>query len=159
MDMDLDLRNKKAMVMASSKGLGRAVATQFADEGAHVRRAEGDARGVTYTVELPTEDAVRTLSTSDRTEYAETEVAAKRSRSRAVDPELTDGESDVDRLTDRQREVLEAAHRAGYFNWPRDSSAEEVADALDISSPTLLHHLRQAQKRIVDDVFRSDADD
>jgi len=39
---------------------------------------------------------------------------------------------DVRRLTDRQREVVEAAYEMGYFEYPRDSNATEVATALDI---------------------------
>jgi predicted DNA binding protein len=51
----------------------------------------------------------------------------------------------LDELTDRQREVLEAAYQAGYFAWPRESTAEEVADALGLSSPTVHGHLRKAE--------------
>ena len=45
-----------------------------------------------------------------------------------VDATASDGEPlpDETDMTDRQREALEAAFRAGYFDWPRDSTAEEV---------------------------------
>jgi len=52
-------------------------------------------------------------------------------------------------LTDRQREALEAAYRAGYYSWPRESTAEEVAASLGLSGPTLHGHLRKAQAWIL----------
>lgn len=56
-------------------------------------------------------------------------------------------------LTDRQREVVEAAHRAGYFEWPREATAEEVAESQDIAPSTLHGHLRKAQAQIVEALF------
>jgi predicted DNA binding protein len=52
-------------------------------------------------------------------------------------------------LTDRQREVPPAAYRAGYFAWPRESTAEEVADSVGVSRPTLQAHLRKAEAQIL----------
>jgi predicted DNA binding protein len=52
-------------------------------------------------------------------------------------------------LTDRQRDALEAAYRAGYFAWPRESTAEDVAESLDLTSPTLHSHLRKAESVIL----------
>jgi PAS domain S-box-containing protein len=55
----------------------------------------------------------------------------------------------LDSLTERQREVLEVAHRHGYYEWPRDSTGEDVAESLDISVPTLTEHLRRAEAKLV----------
>ena len=51
-------------------------------------------------------------------------------------------------LTERQRAALSAAFHAGYFEWPRDATAEQVAESLDISGPTLHQHLRKAQRKV-----------
>ena len=59
----------------------------------------------------------------------------------------------IEALTDRQREVLEAAYRAGYFRWPRESTAEDIAEALGISPPTLHKHLRRAQEQLCEELF------
>ena len=54
-------------------------------------------------------------------------------------------------LTDRQRSVLEASYRSGYFEWPRRrTTGEELADALDISSSTLHQHLRVATGKVLE---------
>ncbi|SIR66948.1 PAS domain S-box-containing protein [Haladaptatus litoreus] len=51
-------------------------------------------------------------------------------------------------LTDRQQTVLEAAYHAGFFEWPRTATGEDIADSLSISSPTFHQHLRKAEHRI-----------
>jgi predicted DNA binding protein len=56
-------------------------------------------------------------------------------------------------LTERQREVLETAHEAGYYNWPRGATAADLADRLDISEPTLHKHLRAAEQKLVTAMF------
>lgn len=58
-----------------------------------------------------------------------------------------------DRITERQRSVLRAAYLAGYFEWPRGSTAEELATSMGVSSPTLHNHLRKAQQKVLDAVF------
>jgi predicted DNA binding protein len=55
----------------------------------------------------------------------------------------------ADELTDRQLAVLRAAYQAGFFEWPRDASGEEVAESLDIAAPTFHQHLRKAEKAII----------
>lgn len=55
-----------------------------------------------------------------------------------------------DRLTQRQDEVLTTAFKAGYFNWPRKSTAEEVAEMLDLAPSTLHEHLREGQRILVE---------
>ena len=54
-----------------------------------------------------------------------------------------------DRLTNRQRSVLQTAHEEGYYEWPRRHTAEEVAASLDIASSTLHQHLRTAERKLV----------
>lgn len=51
-------------------------------------------------------------------------------------------------LSERQAEVASAALRAGYFEWPRETDAETLAEALGISHTTLLEHLRKAERTI-----------
>jgi len=59
----------------------------------------------------------------------------------------------LDELTPRQREVLEAAYRAGYFSWPRESTAEEVAEALGIARSTVHAHLRKSERNILSEIL------
>ncbi|WP_434530915.1 helix-turn-helix domain-containing protein [Haloarcula sp. NS06] len=59
------------------------------------------------------------------------------------------------KLTGRQREVLTRAHEMGYFEHPRDATAGDVADALDISTSTFTEHLAAAQRKLLDDLLDS----
>lgn len=55
---------------------------------------------------------------------------------------------DLDRLTDRQREVLLTAHELGYFEYPRESNATAVAAELGIEPSTFSEHLAVAQGKL-----------
>lgn len=64
-----------------------------------------------------------------------------------------------DRLTDRQLEVLRTALEAGYFGWPRDHSAEECAELLEITQPTFNQHLRVGIEKLLRAVFDDERHD
>jgi predicted DNA binding protein len=48
-------------------------------------------------------------------------------------------------LTDRQMEALELAFAAGYYQWPRKSSATDIAHAIGITTTAFLQQLRKAE--------------
>jgi len=52
-------------------------------------------------------------------------------------------------LSERQREVFELAQDEGYYMWPRETSATELANKLDISKTTFLEHLRKAEAKVL----------
>jgi hypothetical protein len=56
---------------------------------------------------------------------------------------------DLERLTDRQREVVETAYRMGYFEYPRETNASGVAAELGIEPSTLAEHLAAAQSKLL----------
>ncbi|MFC7194158.1 helix-turn-helix domain-containing protein [Halosimplex aquaticum] len=53
-----------------------------------------------------------------------------------------------DRLTARQREVLETAVRAGYYDDPRRATHADLAAELDVSPATVGEHLRKIESRV-----------
>ena len=57
------------------------------------------------------------------------------------------------RLTEKQRTALETSFFAGFFDWPRTSTGEEVADRLGISPSTFTQHLRAAEQKFFTAVF------
>lgn len=121
----------------------------FVDHGALVQvasaePADSDARLV---VEVPQVADVRALVSSFREEYSDTELVAQRTRERSVGTLFELQDLLEDRLTSRQREVLETAYSAGYFDWPRESSGQEIAELLDITQPTLNKHLRTVERK------------
>jgi len=56
-------------------------------------------------------------------------------------------------LSEKQLTVIETAHQMGYFEVPRETSADEIAAELDIAQSTLSERLRHAEKRLFDLVF------
>lgn len=60
---------------------------------------------------------------------------------------------DRGKLTDRQQEVLEKAHEMGYFEYPRQANASEVAADLDICPSTFAEHLAAAQSKLFGDLL------
>jgi predicted DNA binding protein len=53
-------------------------------------------------------------------------------------------------LTARQREVLLTAVEAGYYELPRESTTEEIADGVGIGRRTAEDHLRRAERKLVE---------
>ena len=58
-------------------------------------------------------------------------------------------------LSARQAEVVELALDHGYFEWPRETDAETLADSLGVASTTLLQHLRKGHGRVLEAMFDS----
>jgi len=52
-------------------------------------------------------------------------------------------------LTDRQREMLIAAKRYGYYDYPRRMNAEELSKRVGVTKATLVEHLRKAEGRLL----------
>lgn len=52
-------------------------------------------------------------------------------------------------LTDRQREILLAAFRDGYYDRPRETSVEALADRFGLTKPTTHDHLRTAERKLL----------
>ena len=80
------------------------------------------------------------------TKFEEAELTAQ-AEGRA-DPVEADT-SAIDALTERQREILNAAYYGGYYETPRQVTGEELAASFDISSPAVYNHLQAAQKKIL----------
>jgi len=59
------------------------------------------------------------------------------------------------RLTDRQREVLETCYEMGYYDYPKRANASEVAAAVGISPSTFSEHLAAAQRKLLEMVLQA----
>lgn len=115
-----------------------------------VRVRDGSARVV---VQLSADRDVREFVETVREKYPSATLEARRDRrrSRAGDPLA---ESTVEReLSDRQLEVLRTAYHGGYFERPRDRTAAEIAESLDVSHSTVSRHLRAGQQRLFSALF------
>ncbi|WP_435117145.1 bacterio-opsin activator domain-containing protein [Halolamina sp. C58] len=129
-------------------------AVRLAELGALPRSVVGDHGEGRIVAELPGEyDAGDVISTF-QAEYGG-DLVAKREQD-AFTPLFSHRELEHElerRLTDRQREVLEVAFEAGYYDWPRQVSGEALAERLGISQPTLSEHLTAAERKLLSLVF------
>jgi PAS domain S-box-containing protein len=120
----------------------------------HAVIEDGDYR---ITVHLPESADVRTVIDTLQDIYPQADALARRqvSVSEASAQRMT--EAWMEELTDRQLTAIEVAYFSGFFEWPRGSSGEEVAESLGVSSPTFHQHVRSAERKLLDAVL-SEAD-
>ncbi len=127
--------------------------TTLAERGGSISRAEADEDGAHGVVELPTDANVRRMVATVREVFSDAQVVAQRERDNP-EPTITGFRATLDEsLTDRQWTALKTAYLAGFFEWPRASTGEEVAASLDVTSPTFHQHLRRAQSKLVGTFF------
>ncbi|WP_436909978.1 bacterio-opsin activator domain-containing protein [Halosimplex marinum] len=132
---------------------GEEPATTLTELGGHVTEFTVEDGAQRVTAEFTTETDVRTVFNGFQSAFSESALFSKQEVERPV--QTTDGfrRSLEDDLTDKQQSVLRAAYLAGYFEWPRGSTAEELADSIGVSSPTLHNHLRKAQQKLLTAFF------
>jgi len=128
------------------------VVSAVADSGGYVdeARVEGDTMHV--RVHLPPTIDVRRMVDDVRDTYADATLVTRQQVSR-TDSRQRIERTLIEELTDRQRASLEASFHAGFFDWPRESSGEEVAESLDVTAPTFHQHLRKAQQKLLDSIL------
>ncbi|ELY44485.1 bacterio-opsin activator domain-containing protein [Natronorubrum sulfidifaciens] len=107
----------------------------------------------TITAESAADADLRTILAGLRSGFPNSELVGKREAERTVQTAREFREGLEDRLTDRQEASLRAAYFGGYYDWPRESTAEEIADAMGVSSPTLHNHLRKGQHELLRTFF------
>ncbi|EMA63928.1 bacterio-opsin activator domain-containing protein [Halorubrum lipolyticum] len=137
----------------SARVAGGSAVRTLTEHGATVRDATAEDGRVRVVADLPEGADVRPVAEGFRDAFDDARLASKESVARAPRSEDSLREGVADRFTDRQWAALSAAYHGGYFDWPRGSTAEEVADAMDVSSPTFHNHLRKAQRRLLDELF------
>lgn len=118
--------------------------------GANIAEAVANEGEATLTIELPPSADVRSVVDLIEERYPEAEPTARRERTRSERSVEEFQNLFQERLTDRQREVIETAYRAGYYEWPHEKPSEEIAEMLGITQPTFAEHFWTGQRRIVD---------
>ena len=125
--------------------------SKIAGLGGRIHRAAIDDGDYHATIHLPpgvdTRQVTETVRENHPTFELVTRVGVTRSegvgRLHSLEPDLTEC----------QRNTLEAAYYAGFFDWPRNSTGEDLADSLGVSPPTFHQHLRLGTKRVLKTLF------
>jgi len=122
------------------------LATELADHGAILRSATASRTGTELIVDVPGSVEIGHVTRFITDRFGEIDLRSKRTREQASEHGLY--ASVLDRLTDRQLEVLETAYYSGFFESPRKATGEAVADSLDISPQAVYQHIRTAQRKL-----------
>lgn len=134
---------------------GDCPAITLAELGAFPRQLRGDCGDGTIVAEIPPDCESGSVIQEFLAAHPGAELAAKRRRG-SVGPIFSPSNFQQvahERLTDRQREVVEAAVQAGYYEWPREATGAEVADQLEISSATFSEHVHAAERKLLGMLF------
>ena len=136
------------------------VITQIAAQGGDLREARIENGDYYMTFQLPPNVDVREVIETTRANYPPVEMVTRRqvSRSGRTEREVGKAGGSLERafeqeLTDRQRAALLAGYYSGFFDWPRDSSGEDVAESLDVSPSTFHQHVRIAERKLLEAVL------
>ncbi|WP_435195330.1 bacterio-opsin activator domain-containing protein [Natronomonas sp. EA1] len=132
---------------------GDALPDALIDLGAHVSSLTSTTGRTTVVCEVASNTDVREFVEDVSAQFPGVQLLAKREGGRSTRTPMEFQQELGERLTPRQHSVLQAAYHAGYFDWPRGSTGEELADSVGVSSPTLHNHLRRAQRKLLDVFF------
>jgi predicted DNA binding protein/DNA-binding response OmpR family regulator len=132
---------------------GPTVVLSLIEAGANVESMQIEAGQGHVTASVAPETDVRTVVETVRERFGDVDLIGKREVARDLQSTEDFRQSLENRLTDRQYSILEAVYSAGYFDWPRGSTAKEIADSLELAPPTLHEHLRSAQKELIETFF------
>lgn len=127
------------------------LALELADHGAIFREATADPTTTTLVIDIPDSIDVRTITQLVRDTFATVELRTKQSLDQTASPDLS--AKFLDKLTERQLEVIQTAYYSGYFESPRKSTGEDVAATLGISPPAFYTHVRTVQRKLFSTLF------
>lgn len=120
----------------------------LAARGAVVHTTTIDSEGATIRADLPVTDDPRAVAEHLEESFGVTTLHSPHGDAPAAESLVGGHGLRGADLTAKQRAALEVAHRQGYFERPRRTTATELAETLDISHSTFLQHLHRAQEKI-----------
>ncbi|SIQ85179.1 PAS domain S-box-containing protein [Haladaptatus litoreus] len=144
-----DIDNTFEMKIRGTKTTAQALI----ERGAYVRSGSITQGEGTLIAEVPANTEIRPLVEAVQAVHPSAALLAKRNREHPLHPEPDLHDELESMLTARQFEILLSAYLAGYFDYPRASTGAELAETLDISSPTFHQHLQAAQQKVLTLLF------
>ena len=119
------------------------------ERGARIKHAKVTEGRGSLVAEASADADIRALTDAVQSVYPDARLTAKQEVKRSLPPLRRQHARLRDQLTDRQQASLTAAYNAGFFEWPRESTGEAVADSLGVSAPTFHQHLRASERKLL----------
>ncbi|WP_254546317.1 bacterio-opsin activator domain-containing protein [Halomarina pelagica] len=120
------------------------------DAGAVIQTAVADPDENRVVIEAAPDDDLDELVEVVRAESSDWTLARKRTVDRPVKTTGQMSRQLEEQLTEKQLTALRTAYFAGYYDFPRKSTAEEIAADLNISGSTLFQHLQAAERKLIE---------
>ncbi|MFC6716656.1 bacterio-opsin activator domain-containing protein [Natrialbaceae archaeon GCM10025810] len=130
---------------------GSFLALRLADHGVVLRGVEATPSGSTVVVDVPSAVDVRRSIEVVSSVVSDVDLVSKRTVERATARDLRS--ELLDRLTERQLEVVRLAYYGGFFESPRERTGEEIAETLGISPAAFYRHNRTVQRKLFSILF------
>jgi len=151
---DLSVRSEGVPTRFQVRIADLPVLSDVASLGGYVEQAVIEGGDYQITIHITPNVDVRRVTDAIQGAYSNAKMLRRRQISRARDESKQQFQRHLmANLTDRQQTSLEAAYMAGFFEWPRDISGEEVAESIGVAPPTFHQHLRKAERKVFDAVF------
>lgn len=125
----------------------------LSEYGATVTELRGAQGTVTVTCLVSDTRNARSVFEAVEAAFPTATIEGSRERERQLTTDAEVQSAVEEHLTDKQQEALYTSYAAGYFEWPRDHSSEEIAGMLDIAQSTFLQHLRAAELNLLESLF------
>ncbi|WP_226481205.1 bacterio-opsin activator domain-containing protein [Natrinema amylolyticum] len=120
----------------------------LSERGARTKAIEAETGRARITLEIPRSANVRSVVEAIEDRYEGTDVVSFRQRERDGETRQEFAARLEEALTDRQFGALQRAYLGGYFEWPRPTTGEELAQSMGVSRPTFHEHLRTAEAKL-----------
>ncbi len=147
---DIDIvTDEKTELHCRFEVLDSTIARPLGEYGGDLRTIKASDGRAQVTVHLSPNADVRTAIEGLQTHHESISLLARRETERPA-PTTEEVRTAIEEsLTDRQREALHTAFIAGFFEWPRRNSGEEIAETMAITQSTFLQHLRAAERKLL----------
>ncbi len=128
----------------------------LSERGVRTQAIESENGSARVTLEIPRSADVRSVVEAVEDRYEGTDVISFQQRERDGETHQEFAARLEEALTDRQFGSLQRAYLGGYFEWPRPTTGEELAQSMGVSRPTFHEHLRTAEAKLCRAFFGDD---
>ncbi|WP_332898113.1 PAS domain S-box protein [Haladaptatus sp. CMSO5] len=126
------------------------------ERGASLDRLSVEDRAAELKVRVPQSTDVRQFVAHLESTFGHVTLNARREFDTPVMTQQEFENEVRNRLTKRQEEVIKTAYFSGFFEWPRRSNGQEVAEILGVTQPTVNRHIRAGERTLFKLLFDRD---